>query len=145
MKTKGIILMLMYVFCTAILTITTIPTVPAIMEPEGANAELWVARYNGPGNGCDRAYALAVDGSENVYVTGYSYGSVTNLDYATVKYDSEGNELWAARYNGPGNGHDRAFALAVDGSGNVYVTGYSVGSGTSTDYATVKYDSEGNE
>ena len=32
---------------------------------------LWTNRYNGPGNGDDRAYAVAVDGSNNVIVTGY--------------------------------------------------------------------------
>ncbi|MBK7446268.1 MAG: SBBP repeat-containing protein [Ignavibacteria bacterium] len=29
-------------------------------------------------------------------------------------------------------------SLVVDGSGNVYVTGYSYGNGTSNDYATIK-------
>jgi len=107
--------------------------------------EEWVARYNGPGNGGDGAGALAVDVSGNVYVTGSSWGSRTDWDYATIKYDADGNQLWVARYNGPGNGEDHAGALAVDVSGNVYVTGWSVGSGTSRDYATIKYDPDGNE
>jgi uncharacterized delta-60 repeat protein len=107
--------------------------------------QLWVQRYNGPGNDWDGAYAIALDSSGNIYVTGYSYGSGTWVDYATVKYDSLGNQLWVQRYNGPGNYWDGAYAIALDSSGNVYVTGRSMGSGTSADYATVKYDSLGNQ
>jgi len=107
--------------------------------------QLWVKRYNGPGNSFDIARALAIDGSNNVYVTGYSYGNGTNYDYATIKYDPNGNQLWAKRYDGPADGNDRAYALAVDSSGNVYVTGRSWGGGTSDDYATVKYNSSGNQ
>ena len=54
----------------------------------------WVRRYNGPGNSGDQARAIAVDGSGNVYVTGGSDGSGTSGDYATIKYDPQGNELW---------------------------------------------------
>jgi hypothetical protein len=111
-------------------------------DPNGN--ELWVKRYNGPGNGYDSASALAVDDLGNVYVTGYSYGNSSSTDYATIKYDPNGNELWVKRYNGPGNGYDSATALAVDDLGNVYVTGYSYGNSSSTDYATVKYDTNGN-
>ncbi|MBK6772393.1 MAG: SBBP repeat-containing protein [Ignavibacteria bacterium] len=76
------------------------------------------------------ATSLAVDGSGNVYVTGYSTGSGQRFDYATIKYNSSGVQQWVARYNGPGNSIDYANSLAVDGSGNVYVTGISDGSGT---------------
>ena len=107
--------------------------------------EQWSARYNGPGNGYDYAYALALDASGNAYVTGTSIGSETNYDYATIKYNSEGEEQWLARYNGPGNGWDLTRALTLDASGNVYVTGYSEGTETDSDYATIKYDNEGGE
>ncbi|MGB8657912.1 MAG: SBBP repeat-containing protein [Candidatus Zixiibacteriota bacterium] len=103
----------------------------------------WVRRYNGQGNSSDEAHAIAVDGSGNVYVTGESYGSGTNYDYATIKYHANGDTAWVRRFNGPGNDSDKATAIAVDGSGNVYVTGYSTGSGTRYDYATIKYYSNG--
>jgi hypothetical protein len=108
-----------------------------------AVAQEWVRRYNGPGDSTDVANALAVDNSGNVYVTGGSRGSGTYYDYATIKYNSAGKVLWVRRYNGPGNSLDVAAALAVDNSGNVYVTGVSYGSGTSRDYATIKYNPDG--
>jgi hypothetical protein len=99
----------------------------------------WVRRYNGPGDSTDYARAIAVDGSGNVYVTGYNLGSGTDRDYATIKYDPNGDTAWLRRYNGPGNSEDNAYAIAVDSSGNVYVAGYSDGTETYRDYATVKY------
>jgi hypothetical protein len=102
--------------------------------------KLWMAQYNPPDSYWNVATALAVDDSGNVYVTGHSYGLDTNSDYSTIKYDPSGNELWVARYNGPGNATDQAAAIAVDAAGNVFVTGDS-----SSDYATIKYDPSGNE
>jgi len=98
----------------------------------------WIRRYNGSDND-DVAYAIAVDGSGDVYVTGYSYPTGGEEDYATLKYDSSGNLLWVKRYNGPGNDDDLALAIALDNALNVYVTGSSWGSGTNRDYATIKY------
>jgi uncharacterized delta-60 repeat protein len=108
-----------------------------------SGVQQWEQRYNGPGNGEDWAYSVAVDGTGNVYVTGYSVGSGTDKDYVTIKYNSSGVQQWEQRYNGPGNREDEAYSLAVDGSGNVYVTGNSFGSGTGYDYATIKYNTEG--
>jgi hypothetical protein len=125
----------------------------ATVKYDTAGDQLWVARYDGPAGDDDAAQAIAVDASGNVYVTGKSYNGkhltnptatplLTSNDYAyaTVKYDSSGNQLWAARYDGPGQVDDIARAIAVDGSGNVYVTGSSGGN-----YATIKYDSGGNQ
>jgi len=117
----------------------------ATIKYDASGNQLWVARYNGPGNGTDQANAIAIDTSGNVYATGFSDGSGTGFDYATVKYDNSGQEQWVARYNGPGNDDDEAYGITVDVSGNVYVTGLSVGSGTQEDYATIKYDSSGNQ
>ncbi len=105
---------------------------------------VWWAAYNGLANGNDTAYALAVDTACNVYVTGSSLGFGSGLDYATVKYNSNGNQQWVARYNGPGNSDDTAIGVNVNStSGNVYVTGTSLGLQTGFDYATVKYNSNG--
>jgi hypothetical protein len=115
---------------------------PALTRAETA-VQAWVQRYNGPGNDWDQANAVAVDGSNNIIVAGYSWGSGSRYDYATIKYSSAGVPLWTNRYNGPANGHDVATALAVDSSDNVIVTGYSTNNGSGDDYATIKYSSAG--
>ena len=106
-----------------------------------AGLPLWTNRYDGPDHRSDAANAVAVDASSNVYVTGYS--TTTNgfwyMDYVTIAYSSSGVPLWTNVYNGPGNVEDEALALAVDAHGNVHITGYSTGSGSASDYATIKY------
>ena len=103
----------------------------------------WVSRYNGTGNGNDGATSIAVDDSGNVYVTGNSTGIGTGTDCITIKYNSAGVQQWVQRYNGPGNSSDVALSIGVDNSGNVYVAGCSVGSGTGNDYLAIKYNSNG--
>ena len=98
--------------------------------------------FDGPVHGDDIPTALAVDAVGSVYVTGYSYVSAGETDYTTVKYNTNGIELWVRRSAGPVNvfTHDIPTALAVDSAGNAYVTGRSFGS-----FATVKYDTSGTE
>ncbi len=104
----------------------------------------WVARYNGTANTTDWAQALAIDATGNTYVTGYSTGSGTSKDYRTIKYNLAGQVLWSASFNGPVNGGDYSYAIVVDNSGNVYVTGrVDFGAPTQSDILTIKYDSQG--
>jgi hypothetical protein len=117
----------------------------ATIKYDANGTQIWVARYNGPGNAADDARAIKLDPTGNVYVTGGSTGASGNLDYATLKYSASGSQLWLARYDGPGRGDDDAKGLVVDSSGNVHVTGYSLGAATGYDYATIKYDTLGNE
>ncbi len=117
-----------------------------IVKYDANGNELWVRGYNGPGNGDDYVRAIAVDNEGNLYVTGGSYGgSQVSWDYATIKYDQNGNELWVRRYNGPGNNWDEALALVIDNNGNAYVTGYSEGISSGGDITTIKYDRNGNQ
>ncbi len=102
-------------------------------------AKLWVRRYNGPGDFFDfvRAIGVSPDGF-TVFVTGWSYTSQTNSDYATIAYDvSTGTKLWLRRYNAPGGAEDapNALGLSPDGS-EVFLTGSSWG-GSNYDFATV--------
>jgi Beta-propeller repeat len=117
----------------------------ATVKYNNSGKQLWVARYNGPGNGDDVANSLVLDSKGNVYITGWSVGNGTSYDYATIKYDNTGTQLWLARYNGSGNGEDLASSLAVDSAGNVYVTGWSTGSNNDVGYTTIKYDNNGNQ
>jgi len=109
-----------------------------------AGVPLWANRYNGPANDLDAAAAIAVDSSGGVFVTGWSIGIGTSNDFATIKYSEAGVPLWTNRYNGPGNGDDNAVAIAVDASGNVFVTGNSTTPGDgNSDYVTIKYSGAG--
>lgn len=84
-----------------------------------------ILRSNAYGN------SLAIDASENIYLTGDfvdsitigTYGLITDSPYDMflAKYDSGGNVLWAkqASYNSWGVGN----SVAIDGAGNVYVIG----------------------
>ena len=85
------------------------------------------------------ATSVAVDSGNSCYVTGYSPGTNSGNDIVTIKYDPNGNQMWLQRYGSPGNGNAAGNAIAVDKSGNVYVTGYDTTSAGGTEIVTIKY------
>jgi uncharacterized delta-60 repeat protein len=132
--------LIMKAILTAILASLLI-TVYIFPQPFG---QVWVSRYNGPGNNADWAYAMTLDNSGNILVTGYSNGLGTGKDLCTIKYGTDGQMIWQARYNGPINGGDYSFAVKTDANGNVYITGRSDrGPAFLSDYTTIKYNSSG--
>jgi len=115
----------------------------AIVKYSTAGNLLWTRRYSGPAaSDLDVAQSVAVDGNDNILVTGYSW-STTSPDFATLKFAGDGTPLWTNRYNGPGDGEDVAQAVVLDAGGNALVTGYSINTNGDADYLTIKYSTNG--
>lgn len=132
-----------YILGTSVDTITGSDILVIKYNTDGMQE--WKAKYSGPGTNSDIASALTTDNSGNVYIAGITEGLIEGHDYITIKYDASGVKQWVKKYNGPGNSFDFASDICADNSGNVYVTGWSLGTGTFYDYATIKYDERGNE
>ncbi|MBF0270121.1 MAG: DUF4347 domain-containing protein [Alphaproteobacteria bacterium] len=110
-----------------------------VLKMDSSGNFVWSKSMGGTGE--DRSQGIAVDGSGNVYTTGYFYGTAdfdpgagtSNLissaggynDIFVQKLDSSGNLIWAKCMGN--TGEDRSQGIAVDGSGNVYTTGYFSG------------------
>src|SRR4051794_22248755 len=90
--------------------------------------QAWAQVYSARANNSYTGEKLVVDSSGNVIVAGTG-NDESGGDWLVIKYTGAGVALWTNRYNGPGN--SGAAALAVDGSGNVLVSGN----------ATTKYSS----
>jgi hypothetical protein len=154
-----------YFYGTATFGSTTLTSSGAeevfIAKYDASGSVLWAQKAGGTDT--DTGRGIAVDGSGNSYVTGSFRGSTTfgsttlnssSLDIFTAKYDASGNVLWAQKGGGTGL-FDEGYGIAVDGSGNSYITGAfadtaTFGSTTVTsssffaDVFIVKYDAFGN-
>jgi uncharacterized delta-60 repeat protein len=104
----------------------------------------WVALYDGPGHGQDRAVDVAVDGLGNVYVFGDARMSGPSYvtDWALVKYDAQGMQQWVAHFGGAGYFAGNPCMLLLDDQDNILLTG-EISSGGNADMGIVKYNPEG--
>jgi hypothetical protein len=91
---------------------------------------IWARKAGGSSD--DYSYAIALDATTNIYLTGNFYSTnanfggllLTNLgshEAFVSRYDSAGNALWAKRLGG--GGADSGNALATDVGGNCHLTG----------------------
>ncbi|MBI4648577.1 MAG: SBBP repeat-containing protein, partial [Bacteroidia bacterium] len=117
----------------------------AVIKYSPTGEQLWAIKYAGEGS--DWVSDMVVDNGGNCYVTGWSQNSDGDYDYLTVKYNISGVEQWTARYNGAASidNYDIANSIAVDGNGNVYVTGASIGINIGKDILTIKYNNIGEQ
>lgn len=117
-----------------------------------AGSQQWV-RQNGT-SGEDRGYGLAIDSSENIFVTGATTGDLVgsnagSYDIFILKYSSSGSLSWEVQ-NGS-DVYDMATGVTTDSSDNVIVVGKTYGTFDSlsnsetafTSFAT-QYDGSGN-
>jgi PKD repeat protein len=108
-----------------------------VAELSASGAHLWSRGCGGPG----RSLSVAADASGNAIVTGYSYGTLDfgggprpNLSGShaspfAAKLSSSGAHVWSKSFGNSGaQTDDAAYAVAVDGAGNVLLTGYVVDS-----------------
>ncbi|MFN7141183.1 MAG: immunoglobulin domain-containing protein, partial [Limisphaerales bacterium] len=127
---------------------------------------LWAKRAGGIDS--DVAQGIAVDREGNVLLTGYFGSPAIAFDGSTlanimpgymdmflVKYDGDGNVLWAKRGGGIASGGDQGTAVGTDPGGNIFVAGIYHGSaefdgmpissvGGTADIFLARYDSGGN-
>ncbi|MBW2978053.1 SBBP repeat-containing protein [Candidatus Woesearchaeota archaeon] len=95
--------------------------------------EYWNKDYDFTGH--DTGRGLVVDSAGNVHIMGLTNGTGSR-DCFTIKYDSNGNEIWNATYDS--GAWDCAYSkggIDIDSAGDVYVTGE-----TAIDFLTIKYN-----
>ncbi len=108
--------------------------------PRPASADVWTLTFSTyfGGNDMTAATAVAVDGAGGIYVAGWS-DSTSLPGCAPIRPNAGGVDAFVAKWDGTthridyctflgGRGDDRAFAIAVDGSGYAYITGRTMSS-----------------
>jgi uncharacterized delta-60 repeat protein len=106
---------------------------------------LWSRSVNGSSPGVDGGNDVAVDSSGNFVFVGYVRVGDNDNDIWIQKTDTDGTELWTQTVAGDDMIDDRATGVAIDGDGNIYVSGFLSNVGFNKDVWVGKYDPDGNE
>ncbi|HET7543857.1 MAG TPA: SBBP repeat-containing protein [Polyangiaceae bacterium] len=90
---------------------------------DASGTTLWTRQFGTVGP--ETPKSLVLDSSGNAYIAGSTYptGGQGSGDPFVRKFDASGATVWAKQFGGADE--DEAMAVAVDGSGNVYVGGYT--------------------
>ncbi|MGB4823571.1 MAG: SBBP repeat-containing protein, partial [Leuconostoc mesenteroides] len=118
-----------------------------LVKYNSSGIEQWTKSWGGDGD--DRAKAVVLDSSGNIYVAGNTASTgltAGSNDQTLVKYNSSGVEQWSKTWGGTGS--DGANAVTIDGADNIYVVGYTASTGLtagSNDQTLVKYNTSGVE
>ncbi len=94
-------------------------------------AKQWSNRVGTPSsNAWDEGMGIAIDSTGSVYVTGQTAGNLGgtnagNFDAFLVKYGSTGTQQWIRQFGTAAN--DEGMGVAIDATGNAYVTGNARG------------------
>ena len=75
-------------------------------------------------------------------MAGSSSGKKSGLDFATIKYDGNGRQIWIKNYRGSQGKDDSVQGLAIH-DGNAFVTGWSLDGAGAPGLVTVRYDESG--
>ena len=107
-----------------------------------AGTQSALVRYNGSGNGADRAVKIFNVGTSAYWVTGRVWNG-TNEDIVTIKYNGNLVQQWIATYAGTAALTDQPRDIYVDASGLSYVAGNTLTAANGDDYLLVKYNNSG--
>lgn len=103
----------------------------------------WHDTWDGITTSGDLGNGIAVDSSNNVYITGYTSVPPSDTDLFLLKYDNMGNQLWNRTWGGSNS--ERGQAIRIDQSDNIYIAGDTRSFGTGRDdMVIIKYDTSGN-
>jgi outer membrane protein assembly factor BamB len=102
----------------------------------------WAKTYHGNEYSVDSSSVMKInENDKSIYIGTTSDAFGTANDILLIKRDFvTGDTIWTRRYNGPANGDDQFVDMVINQStGEIYVTGKSMGIGTGYDFITIKY------